>query len=65
MFSQALGMERTRTLPVAVYNLVSHGEVDRGRVMAAAVAILAPAILLTMFFQPYVLRGLTRGAVKG
>jgi multiple sugar transport system permease protein len=33
--------------------------------MAAAVAIMAPAIVLTMVFQKYVVKGLTAGAVKG
>jgi len=65
MFSQVLSMERTRTLPIAVYNFVSYAEVDWGAVMAAAVAIMTPAILLTMIFQKYVVKGLTMGAVKG
>ncbi len=65
MFSQVLSMERTKTLPIAVYNFVSYAEVDWGAVMAAAVAIMAPAILLTMIFQKYVVKGLTMGAVKG
>lgn len=65
MFSQVLSMERTRTLPIAIYNFVSYAEVDWGAVMAAAVAIMAPAILLTMVFQKYVVKGLTMGAVKG
>ncbi len=65
MFSQVLSMEKTRTLPIAIYNFVSYAEVDWGGVMAAAVAITMPAIILTMIFQKYVVRGLTIGAVKG
>jgi len=65
MFSQVLSMEKTRTLPIAIYNFVSYAEVDWGAVMAAAVAIMAPAIILTMIFQKYVVKGLTMGAVKG
>jgi multiple sugar transport system permease protein len=65
MFSQVLSMEKTRTLPIAVYNFLSYAEVDWGGVMAAAVAIMAPAIVLTMIFQKYVVKGLTMGAVKG
>ena len=65
MFSQVLSMEKTRTLPIAVYNFVSYAEVDWGAVMAAAVAIMTPAIILTMIFQKYVVQGLTLGAVKG
>lgn len=65
MFSQVLSMEKTKTLPIAVYNFLSYAEVDWGGVMAAAVAIMAPAIALTMIFQKYVVKGLTMGAVKG
>jgi multiple sugar transport system permease protein len=65
MFSQVLSMEKTKTLPIAVYNFISYAEVDWGGVMAAAVAIMAPAIALTMIFQKYVVKGLTMGAVKG
>ena len=65
MFSQVLSMEKTKTLPIAVYNFLSYAEVDWGGVMAAAVAIMAPAIVLTMIFQRYVVKGLTMGAVKG
>lgn len=65
MFSQVLSQQRTRTLPIAVYNFLSYVEVSWGPVMAAAVAIMAPAIILTMIFQKYVVKGLTAGAVKG
>jgi multiple sugar transport system permease protein len=65
MFSQVLSMEKTRTLPIAVYNFMSYASIDWGGVMAAAVAIVTPAIILTMIFQKYVVKGLTMGAVKG
>lgn len=65
MFSQVLSMEKTKTLPIAIYNFLSYAEIDWGGVMAAAVAIMAPAIALTMVFQKYVVKGLTMGAVKG
>ena len=65
MFSQVLSMQRTRTLPIAVFNFMAYAEVDWGGVMAAAVAIVTPAIILTMIFQKYMIKGLTAGAVKG
>jgi multiple sugar transport system permease protein len=65
MFSQVLSMQKTRTLPLAVYNFLSYAAVDTGGVMAVAVAIVTPAIILTMIFQKYVVKGLTMGAVKG
>ena len=58
-------MEKTKTLPIAVFNFLSYAEVDWGGVMAASVAIMAPALILTMVFQRYVVSGLTMGAVKG
>lgn len=65
MFSLVLSSERTKTLPIAIYNFVSYAEVSWGSVMAAAVVIILPAIILTMIFQKYVIKGLTMGAVKG
>lgn len=65
MFSLVLSSEQTKTLPIAIYNFVSYAEVNWGSVMAAAVVIILPAIILTMIFQKYVIKGLTAGAVKG
>jgi multiple sugar transport system permease protein len=44
---------------------MSYAEVNWGGVMAAAISIVTPAIILTMIFQKYVVKGLTVGAVKG
>jgi len=65
MFALVLSADRTKPLPIAIYSFVSYAEVSWGSVMAAAVVIIAPAIILTMFFQRYVIKGLTMGAVKG
>jgi len=65
MFSQVLSRQRTRTLPIAIFNFMGYAEVDWGGVMAAAVCIVVPAIILTMIFQKYMIKGLTAGAVKG
>jgi multiple sugar transport system permease protein len=48
-----------------VFNFLSYADIDWGGVMAASVAIMAPALILTMIFQRYVVSGLTMGAVKG
>lgn len=65
MFSLVLSAKETKTLPIAIYNFVSYAEVNWGSVLAAAVVIITPAIILTMIFQRYVIKGLTMGAVKG
>lgn len=65
MFSLALSADKTKTLPLAIYNFVSYAQISWGRVMAAAVVIITPAIIITMLFQKYVVKGLTMGAIKG
>ena len=58
--TNAILMEKTKTLPIAVYNVVSDVEVDWGSVIAAAVAIMTPTSILTMNFPKYVIKGLRR-----
>lgn len=65
MFSLILSGSSTQTLPVAIFNFVSYAYVDWGGLMAAAVLITLPIILLSIFLQKYLVSGLTAGAVKG
>jgi multiple sugar transport system permease protein len=65
MFSIVLATNRTKTLPVAVYNFISYAQIDWGGLMAAAVVITLPVLLLALLTQRYVVRGLTAGAVMG
>jgi multiple sugar transport system permease protein len=65
MFSVVLATNRTKTLPVAIYNFISYAQIDWGGLMAAAVIITLPVLVLAVVTQRYVVRGLTAGAVKG
>ena len=65
MFSIVLASNRTRTVPVAIYNFISYAQIDWGGLMAAAVVITLPVLVLAIVTQRYVIRGLTAGAVKG
>ena len=65
MFSIVLATNRTKTLPVAIYNFISYAQIDWGGLMAAAVVITLPILVLALLTQRYVVRGLTAGAVKG
>ena len=65
MFSIVLATNRTKTLPVAVYNFISYAQIDWGGLMAAAVVITLPVLILALITQRYVVKGLTAGAVKG
>ncbi|HHE04531.1 carbohydrate ABC transporter permease [candidate division WOR-3 bacterium] len=56
---------RARTIPVGIALFEGlHGEIPWGYIMAASLISSIPVILLALFFQRYIIRGLTGGAVK-
>lgn len=65
MFALVLASQRTWTLPVAAYNFIGYGQIDWGGLTAATTVITLPVLLLTLFIQRSIVRGLTLGAVKG
>ncbi|MDH6182094.1 multiple sugar transport system permease protein [Microbacteriaceae bacterium SG_E_30_P1] len=65
LFALVLSNQSTRTLPVAISNFTSYASVDWGGLMAAAVIITIPVMLVALFAQKYVISGLTAGATKG
>ena len=65
MFSLVLSGDDTRTLPVAIFNFISYASIDWGGLMAAAVLITLPVLIITVFMQRYIVSGLTAGAIKG
>ena len=65
MFGVVLTGAKTKTLPVAVFNFMAYSEINWGGLMAAAVVITAPVIIIALVAQKYIIRGLTAGAVKG
>ncbi len=65
MFSIVLATNKTRTVPVAIYNFISYASIDWGGLMAAASVITLPVLIMSIISQRYVIRGMTAGAVKG
>ncbi|WP_256756932.1 carbohydrate ABC transporter permease [Cohnella sp. WQ 127256] len=65
MFSFVLAGEKTKTLPIAVYNFMGGTSINWGALMAAACIITLPVIIIAMLAQKYVVSGLSAGAVKG
>lgn len=65
MFALVLTSVKTKTLPVAVFDFVSYASIDWGAIMAAAVVMTLPIIVIALFLQKYIVSGLTSGAVKG
>ncbi|AWN52588.1 carbohydrate ABC transporter permease [Methylobacterium sp. 17Sr1-1] len=65
VFGIVLAGRETRTLPVAVYNMISFDQLSWGPLAAAALIVTLPVLVLTVFAQRQIVAGLTAGAVKG
>ena len=65
IFGLILGTSKTQPLPVAIFSFISYTEVNWGGLMAAAVVITLPIIVIALVLQRYIVAGLTAGAVKG
>jgi multiple sugar transport system permease protein len=65
LFSVILAGRNTRTLPIAVFNMIGYEEINWGPLAAAATLITLPVIILTLIIQRHIVSGLTFGAVKG
>ena len=65
MFALVLSGANTKTLPVAIFNFVSYASIDWGGLMAAAVVVTIPIMVIALFTQKYIVSGLTAGATKG
>lgn len=65
IFGVVLAGRGTRTLPVAVYNVLTFEQVSWGPLAAAALLVTAPVLLLTLLMQKEIVAGLTAGGVKG
>lgn len=65
IFGVVLAGRVTRTLPVAVYNVISFEQVSWGPLAAAALLVTLPVLLLTLLMQKEIVAGLTAGGVKG
>jgi multiple sugar transport system permease protein len=65
IFGVVLAGRETRTLPVAVYNVLSFEQVSWGPLAAAALLVTAPVLILTLLMQREIVAGLTAGGVKG
>ncbi len=65
IFGVVLAGRETRTLPVAVYNVLTFEQVSWGPLAAAALMVTLPVLILTLLMQKEIVAGLTAGGVKG
>lgn len=56
---------QARPISVAVYDFVGEVNVNWDQLAAAAVLAIIPTIFVVVFFQQYIVSGLTAGAMKG
>jgi multiple sugar transport system permease protein len=65
IFGVVLAGRETRTLPVAVYNVLTFEQISWGPLAAAALIVTLPVLILTIVLQREIVAGLTAGGVKG
>ena len=65
LFSLVLANQDTRPLPVAVFSFISYTQIDWGGLNAAAVIVTLPVLIMILFVQKHMVRGLTLGSTKG
>lgn len=65
IFGAVLAGRETRTLPVAIYNVLTFEQIAWGSLAAAALLVTLPVLLLTLVIQKEIVGGLTAGGVKG
>ena len=59
-----LGGKSTRTLPSAIYNVLTFEQVSWGPLAAAALLVTLPVLLLTVVAQRQIVAGLSAGGLK-
>jgi multiple sugar transport system permease protein len=65
IFAVVLAGRETRTLPVAVFSVLTFEQLAWGNLAAAALIVTVPVLLITIFVQRQIVVGMTAGAVKG
>lgn len=65
MFAVVLGGNTVRPVTVAMFNFISVEQTQWARVAAGAMVAMAPVVLVGLFAQRHIVKGLTVGAVKG
>lgn len=63
-FAYVLTGSSTRTMPVMLTSLIGLMGVDWVQMSAASIIAIIPTIILALFAQRYLVRGLTMGAIK-
>jgi ABC-type glycerol-3-phosphate transport system permease component len=60
-----LATDKMRTLPIGLANFKGEYSSEYGLICAGIVITMIPVVLIYVFFQEQIVKGLTSGAVKG
>jgi multiple sugar transport system permease protein len=64
VFAAVLGGKETRTLPAAVYNVLTFEQLSWGPLAAAALLVTGPVLIVTIIAQKQIVAGLSAGGLK-
>jgi multiple sugar transport system permease protein len=64
IFGAVFAGRTTRTMPVAVYNMLTFESFAWGPLAAAAIVVMLPVVVLTIVIQKEIVQGLSAGGVK-
>jgi multiple sugar transport system permease protein len=64
IFGVVLSGRETRTLPVAVYNVLTFEQLSWGPLAAAALVVMLPVLVLTIIIQREIVTGMAAGGIK-
>jgi len=65
LFALILSRREAATLPIAIVNFLAFEGTEWGKIAAASVFIVVPAVAFGFFVRRYMISGLAAGAVKG
>ncbi|MBI9108078.1 MAG: carbohydrate ABC transporter permease [Spirochaetales bacterium] len=65
LFALIFTRSNVQTLTLTLSGMIGGHEIHWGELSALSLVAITPGIILTLFFQKYLVRGLTFGAVKG
>ncbi|WP_367923853.1 carbohydrate ABC transporter permease [uncultured Ruthenibacterium sp.] len=65
LMASALASNRAKTFPIVIAGFVTDKGTDWGGMAALSIVAMVPMVIIVLFTQKYLIRGLTAGAVKG
>ena len=65
LYAVILTGREARTVPVAITSFITNRDILWGRIAASGTVVLLPMLIFALAAQRYLVRGLSKGAIKG